>query len=37
MLNWQLKGEMNESKMFLGANCGLCQEAGWHVDSKGYK
>ncbi len=37
MLNWQLKGEKSESKMFLGANCGLCQEAGWHVDTKGYK
>jgi dienelactone hydrolase len=36
MLNWQLKGEKNESKMFLGANCGLCQEAGWHVDTKGF-
>ncbi|MBZ5637011.1 MAG: alpha/beta hydrolase [Acidobacteriia bacterium] len=37
MLNWQLKGEKNESKMFLGANCGLCQEAGWHVETKGIK
>jgi len=37
MLDWQLKGEKNESKMFLGANCGLCQEAGWHVSTKGYK
>ena len=37
MLDWQLKGEKNESKFFLGANCGLCQEAGWHVSTKGYK
>jgi len=37
MLNWQLKGEKNESKMFLGASCGLCQEAGWHVETKGFK
>jgi hypothetical protein len=37
MLDWQLKGEKNESKMFLGANCGLCQDAGWHVETKGYK
>jgi len=37
MLDWQLKGQKNESKMFLGANCGLCQEAGWHVETKGYK
>jgi dienelactone hydrolase len=37
MVNWQLKGEKNESKMFLGASCGLCQEAGWHVETKGFK
>jgi len=37
MLNWQLKGEKDQSKMFLGANCGLCQEAGWHVATKGFK
>jgi len=37
MLNWQLKGEKNESRFFLGVNCGLCQEAGWHVETKGYK
>ena len=37
MLNWQLKGEKEKSKMFVGANCGLCQEAGWHVATKGIK
>ena len=37
MLDWQLKGEKDKSKMFLGANCGLCQETGWHVSTKGYK
>ncbi|MEP7352032.1 MAG: alpha/beta hydrolase [Acidobacteriota bacterium] len=37
MLKWQLKGDKAESKMFLGANCGLCQQAGWHVETKGYK
>ena len=37
MLRWQLKGEKDESKMFLGPNCGLCQESGWHVATKGYK
>jgi dienelactone hydrolase len=37
MLNWQLKGEKGKSKMFVGANCGLCQEAGWHVATKGIK
>jgi hypothetical protein len=37
MLKWQLKGEKDQSKMFVGANCGLCQEAGWHVETKGIK
>jgi len=37
MLKWQLKGEKDESKMFLGPNCGLCKEAGWHVETKGIK
>jgi dienelactone hydrolase len=37
MLRWQLKGEKDKSKMFLGANCGLCQEPGWHVATKGYE
>ena len=37
MLDWQLKGEKDKSKMFLGADCGLCKEAGWHVETKGYK
>jgi len=37
MLDWRLKGEKESSKMFLGENCGLCQEAGWHVASNGVK
>ena len=37
MLKWQLKGEKDQSKMFLGPNCSLCQEAGWHVATKGIK
>jgi hypothetical protein len=37
MLKWQLKGEKESSKMFLGANCGLCQQAGWHVATNGIK
>ncbi len=37
MLKWQLKGEKDESKMFVGADCGLCKEAGWHVQTKGIK
>jgi hypothetical protein len=37
MLMWQLKGDKEASKMFLGANCGLCQEPQWHVATKGIK
>lgn len=37
MLKWQLKGEKDQSKMFVGADCGLCKEAGWHVATKGIK
>jgi dienelactone hydrolase len=37
MLKWQLKGEKDQSKMFVGANCGLCQQPGWHVETKGIK
>jgi dienelactone hydrolase len=36
MLNWQLKGDKEASKMFLGANCGLCQDTQWHVSTKGF-
>lgn len=35
MLNWQLKGDKEASKMFVGANCGLCQDSQWHVSTKG--
>jgi dienelactone hydrolase len=35
MLNWQLKGEKQASKMFLGNDCGLCQDTQWHVSTKG--
>ncbi|MEO8099950.1 MAG: alpha/beta hydrolase [Acidobacteriota bacterium] len=37
MLKWQLKGEKDQSKMFVGTDCGLCKEAGWHVATKGIK
>lgn len=37
MLRWQLKGEKDQSKMFVGSNCGLCQQPGWHVETKGIK
>jgi len=35
LLNWQFKGNRSASKMFLGANCGLCQDSKWHVEKKG--
>lgn len=32
---WQLRGDQNAGKTFLGAQCGLCTEGdGWHVDKK---
>ncbi len=37
MLKWQLKGEKDQAKMFVGADCSLCKEAGWHVETKGIK
>jgi hypothetical protein len=37
MLNWQLKGDKESSEMFVGADCGFCQEVGWHVSTKGVK
>ena len=37
MLQWQLKGDQNAAKMFVGANCGLCQDPKWHVSDKGLK
>jgi dienelactone hydrolase len=37
MLKWHLKGEKDQSKMFVGTDCSLCQEAGWHVATKGIK
>jgi dienelactone hydrolase len=37
MLKWQLKGEKDQSKMFVGSNCGLCQDPQWHVATKGIK
>jgi dienelactone hydrolase len=35
-LDWQLKGDRKASQLFLGAGCGLCTRAGWHVRSKGF-
>jgi len=35
-LNWQLKGDQEASKMFLGEDCGLCKETDWKVEVKGF-
>jgi dienelactone hydrolase len=35
LLEWQFKGDQEAAKMFVGANCGLCQDSKWHVEKKG--
>ena len=35
LLEWQFKGDQDAGKMFLGANCTLCQDSKWHVEKKG--
>lgn len=37
MLQWQFKNDKEAAKMFVGANCGLCQDPQWHVSNKGLK
>jgi pimeloyl-ACP methyl ester carboxylesterase len=37
LLDWQFKGDKDAAWMFLGANCGLCQDPKWHVEKKGFK
>jgi hypothetical protein len=37
LLKWQFRGDQEAGKMFLGANCGLCQDSKWHVEKKGIK
>ena len=31
-LDWQLKGDRQAAKMFIGKNCGLAQRKGWTVE-----
>jgi dienelactone hydrolase/outer membrane protein OmpA-like peptidoglycan-associated protein len=33
-LSWQLKGDPQAAKMFIGSSCGLCTQAEWHVNKK---
>jgi hypothetical protein len=37
MLAWQFHGDKEASKMFVGENCGFCQDPKWHVSTKGIK
>ena len=33
-LNWRLKGDKTAAKMFVGKDCGLCNDKSWHVFKK---
>ncbi|MDP3670437.1 MAG: alpha/beta hydrolase [Telluria sp.] len=33
-LKWQLKGDSEAARMFLGAGCGLCGQPEWHIKKK---
>jgi dienelactone hydrolase len=35
-LNWQLKGDMNSSKMIIGNDCGLCNDPLWTIETKNF-
>lgn len=37
LLQWQLQGNKQAARMFLGEKCGLCQFPGWHVSKKGFQ
>lgn len=34
-LQWQLKGNQDAARQFVGTGCGLCAQPEWHVRSKG--
>jgi hypothetical protein len=31
-LNWQLRGDRESAKRFVGEKCGLCQDARWSLE-----
>ena len=33
-LKWQLKGDKEAGKMFIGSDCGLCTRKGWTYEKK---
>ncbi len=35
-LNWQLRGDEEASKMFLGDDCGLCEDQKWTIETKNF-
>jgi dienelactone hydrolase len=34
LLEWQMKGNRESGKMFVGHDCGLCRDPQWHVSKK---
>lgn len=34
-LNWQLRGDADAKRHFVGADCGLCRDAAWSLQTKG--
>ncbi len=36
-LDWQLKGDKEASKNFIGENCGLCEDEEWTIEVKNFK
>jgi hypothetical protein len=36
LLQWQLRNDKAAAKMFLGAQCGFCQDKNWHISKKLY-
>jgi len=37
LLQWQLRKDKAAGKMFLGAQCGFCQDKSWHISKKTYE
>src|SRR5690606_6137996 len=35
-LDWHLRADANASRRFLGADCGLCTDAEWTFEAKGF-
>lgn len=37
LLKWQLKKDKASANLFLGENCGFCQDKNWHISKKIYR